>query len=139
MRSNEQRQNKYQLSQPIFYNSKLTPQNIPPSFNHPYPQQYHNQNPYNKYRNFTPNTNTTDWHFRYCRNGYIPKYILSEDDSLIAEHIEALKRKKQFDFTSLSQQETIQIFYHNLQIQNTFTTNSFYSLPFIKPFNPTLS
>lgn len=134
MRKTNLKQNKYELAQPVFFNSKLNPEKTPIDIEKPADQLGSNSAngaPQIKYRTFEEDPNVTDWYYRYRRSGYIRQYILDEDEAFFKEHLEALQKKEKFNFTNLSQ-ETIKIYFHDKEIENTNTISSFSKLPLHK-------
>ena len=134
MNKTNPKQNKYELVQPVFFNSKLNPNKTPIDIDQPVNQVNSNsQNPPQqiKYRTFDIDPSITDWCSRYGRNGYIKQYVLDEDEALFKEHIEALARKEKFDFNNLSQ-ETIKIYYKDQEVPDTSSIDSFLKLPLHK-------
>ena len=104
MRKTNLKQNKYELVQPVFFNSKLNPEKAPIDIEKPAAQLGSNSTngaPQIKYRTFEEDPNVTDWYYRYGRSGYIRQYILDEDEAFFKEHLEALKKNEKFNFTSL--------------------------------------
>ena len=128
---NKPKQNKYELVQPVFFNSKLNPNKTPIDINQPVNQINSNPPQQIKYRTFDIDPSVTDWCSRYERNGYIKQYVLDEDEALFKEHIEALSRKEKFNFTNLSQ-ETIKIYYKDKEVPDTSSITSFLKLPLHK-------
>ena len=72
MRKTNLKQNKYELVQPVFFNSKLNPEKAPIDIEKPAAQLGSNSTngaPQIKYRTFEEDPNVTDWYYRYGRSG----------------------------------------------------------------------
>ena len=64
--------------------------------------------------------NSKDWAHRYGRNGHIRQNVLREDEDLVKEHVEQMKKKKcKFRFFT----DKIYIFFYKF---NLFTENNVY-------------
>ena len=112
MEKNYNKDNKYILQRPIFYNSKLDKVNIP-------------ENKTQQFRVFKELPGKNDFYYRYSRNGIIKSEIKEEDEILFKEHLENIKHKEEFEF---NKNNKIHIYLNNKEIESNKNYTKFSEL-----------